>query len=235
MVHDPRHGGAPIPAQPHATDALNDEQVVLDFFTRPENLPLAMVAAEHLDELRRELNNAFWQDMGSRLDALLAEHGLPWRSNPTEDRNLDDCLVGVHLQPASDARIFLRPFMEQQFSGDSYRIYFGLIWSSAPDGAQNNLPQVTELAQTMESAGFRKGDDIFAWLWLPWHPRSRAFLTSFGMQREAFMKEVMQPWEDLLLEFGELLQRANLALENSGNNATVSLESLRSTLPPRKS
>lgn len=234
MAHDPRHGGAPIPAQPAATNSLNDEQVVLDFFSRPENLPLAMIAAEHLDQLRRELNNAFWQEMGARLDTLLSENELPWRSSATEDRNVDDCLVGIHLQPASEGCIFLRPFMEQQFSGDSYRVYFGLIWSTAPDAAHKALPQVIELANALAKAGFREGDDIFSWQWLPWHPRSRAFLTNFGMRRDAFMEETMKPWQDLLLEFNEPLRLANLALGNAGNSVSVSLETLRSKLPQRK-
>ncbi len=212
---------------------MNEEQAALEFFSRRENLPLALIAAEHLDALRRDLNNAFWQGLAQRLDALLAERALPWSCALTEDRNREDCLVGVHLQPTSGLRVFLRPFMEQQFIGDGYRIYYGLMWNTQPDSTQKNLPAISQLSQTLQQAGFKQGDDFFAWQWLPWHPRRRDFLMRFGSQPEDFLEEAMQPWQDLLQAWGPLLQAANAELAHSAASATISLESLRSKLPQR--
>jgi hypothetical protein len=211
---------------------MNEEQAVLDFFTKEENLPLALIAAEHLDGIRLRLNNEFWLQLRDRLDQLLAQHNLPWSSEPTEDRNAEGCLVGLHLQPAAQARVFLRPFMEQQFTANGYRIYYGLIWNTAPSPAQKTLPALDSLSEALERDGFKQGDNFFAWQWLPWHPRRRDFLMAYSGNRDRLLDDVMQPWQYLLLACGEQLQRANLALDApAGSSASISLDQLRSKLP----
>ena len=210
---------------------MNEEQAVLDFFAQEENLPLALIAAEHLDAIRQRLNNEVWQLLRKRLDALLALHSLPWVSKLAEDRNTDDCLVGLYLQPLTEPRMFLRPFMEQQFIGDGYRIYHGLTWSVSPDAGQKTMPAVEALRDTLHQAGFKQGDNFFAWQWLPWHPRRRDFLLNFTAHREDLLDEVMQPWQNLLLARGKQLHLANLALGNLTASATISLDQLRSKLP----
>jgi hypothetical protein len=211
---------------------MNEEQAVLDFFGQEENLPLALIAAEHLDAIRLRLNNEFWQSLHERLAALLAQHALAWSCLPTEDRNAEDCQVGLHLQPAAESRIFLRPFMEQQFTGAGYRIYHGLMWSAPPAPAQKSLPAVAALSSALEQAGFKQGDNIFAWQWLPWHPRRRDFLLAFSGNRDRLLDDVMRPWQYLLLDCGEQLQRANLALAApAGSSTSISLDQLRSKLP----
>jgi hypothetical protein len=210
---------------------MNEEQTVLDFFAQEENLPLALIAAEHLDTIRLRLNNEFWKALQERLDALLAVHTLPWISKLAEDRNTDDCLVGLYLQPQAESRQFLRPFMEQQFIGNGYRIYHGLMWGGTPDTEQKNLPAVAALYDALQQAGFKQGDNFFAWQWLPWHPRRRDFLMNFTTHREKLLEEVMQPWQNLLLIWSKQLHQANLALGNVTTATTISLNQLRSKLP----
>lgn len=210
---------------------MNEEQAVLDFFAREENLPLALIAAEHLDAIRLRQNNEFWQALRGRLDALVAHHSLPWASKLAEDRNTDDCLVGLYLQPSTEPRIFLRPFMEQQFIGDGYRLYHGLMWSGSPEPGQKALPAVEALRDTLQQTGFKQGDNMFAWQWLPWHPRRRDFLLKFAAHRDALLDEVMQPWQKLLLTFGEQLDLAHRSLGASAPRATISLDQLRGKLP----
>ncbi|HKB59591.1 MAG TPA: hypothetical protein VKC56_06040 [Gallionellaceae bacterium] len=212
---------------------MNEEQQVLAFFAAKENLPLALIAAEHLDEIRRNLNNEFWQVMNTGLEALLAAHSLPWTTKLTEDRNSDGCLVGLYLEPRGGGRTFLRPFMEQQYIGEGYRIYYGLMWSNPPDAGEKAPAAVTELAADMEKAGFKQGDNFFGWQWLPWHPRRRDFLMKFGVKREEFLAEMMRPWEQLLLGLGEQLQHANRVLGEAGTTVSVSLDQLRGSLPSR--
>jgi len=210
---------------------MNEEQAALDFFSRDENLPLALIAAEHLDGIRRRLNNEFWLSLREQLDALLAANSLPWVSKLAEDRNTDDCLVGLYLEPLAGNRVFLRPFMEQQFMGDGYRIFHGLMWSASPDAAQKSLPPVLALAETLSPGGFKEGDNFFAWQWLPWHPRRRDFLLQFTAHRGRLLEEATQPWRHLLVSCGARLQLANLALADSGTSATISLDQLRRELP----
>ncbi|MGA8147922.1 MAG: hypothetical protein WB870_10160 [Gallionellaceae bacterium] len=208
----------------------NEEQAALSFFSQPENLPLALITAEHLDGIRLRLNNEFWIALRSRIDSFLAKRALKWDSNLTEDRNNAECLVGLHLQPQSEQRVFLRPFMEQQFMGDCYRVYHGLMWSTAPGAAQKTLPAVEALGLALQTAGFKQSDSFLAWQWLPWHPRQRDFLLRFANQRDRLMDEADSIWSRLLVTFGEELRLANLALDETRRNVTVSLDHLRSQL-----
>jgi hypothetical protein len=207
---------------------MNEENAVLHFFAQEENLPLALVAAEHLDNLRQQHNNRFWEALRVHLDALLAQNGSPWRTEFTEDRNSEDCLVGLHLEPLAEQRTFLRPFMEQQLLGESYRIYYGLMWSTAPEPAQKNLSAVETLHTRLSKAGFKQSDSFLAWQWSPWYPRSKDFLLRFSTKKEGLLQEAMQPWQALLGGYGELLRLANLALNEAPRSATISLDKLRS-------
>ena len=210
---------------------MNEQQAALDFFSQPENLPLALIAAEHIDDIRQRLNNEFWEGLREQLDSWTAQQGLAWDSAITEDRNNDECLVGLHAKPQTEQRVFLIPFMEQQFLGGDYRMFVGLMWNTEPDVAQKNQPAVAELRSLLVDAGFSESDTFLAWQWLPWHPRRRDFLMQFSQKRDELLAEAMQPWQLILGEFGELLKQANAAVNMSGTSTAVSLDQLRSKLP----
>lgn len=206
---------------------MNEEHNVLNFFSQEENLPLALIAAEHLDGIRLRHNNRFWETLRERLDALIARNALPWCSELTEDRNSEDCLVGLRLEPLFNQRTFLRPFMEQQLLGESYRIYYGLMWNAAPEPAQKNLPAVETLRSHLATAGFKHSDSFLAWQWSPWYPRRKDFLLRFSKQQDELLKDAMRPWHALLEGYGELLHLSNHALNEVPRSATISLDQLR--------
>jgi hypothetical protein len=205
---------------------MNEEQAALAFFSRAENLSLALIAAEHLDGIRLQHNNRFWEALRKEIDALLAQHKLEWNSEFTEDRNSEGTLVGLHLEPHTAQRAFLRPFMEQQLMSDKYRIYYGLMWNAAPEPAQKTLPAVEALRAQLVDAGFKQNDSFLAWQWSPWYPRRKDFLLRLANKREELLNATMQPWHTLLLEYGEQLRAANLALNIAPRSAAISLEQL---------
>lgn len=209
---------------------MNEEQSVLDFFAQTENLPLALSVAEQMDGIRQRLNNEFWLALRERLDGLLTEHALPWDSEITEDRNSEKCLVGLYMQPQAEQRVFLRPFMEQQFLGEGYRIYHGLMWNVAPDMAQKSLPAVETLRARLDQAGFKPSDSFLAWQWLSWHPRRKDFLSRYLNRREELLDEAVEIWSRLLLTYGAELRQANIALQPAPRNASISLDQLRDKL-----
>lgn len=206
---------------------MNEEDSVLRFFAQEENLPLALIAAEHLDSLRQQHNNRFWKALRERLDVLLTQSNLPWRSEFTEDRNSEDCLVGLHLEPHAAQRTFLRPFMEQQLLGGAYRIYYGLMWNTTPEPAQKGLPAIETLYTRLSESGFKQNDSFLAWQWSPWYPRRKDFLLRFSAKQDELLNEAMQPWLALLEGHGEQLRLANLALNEVPRSAAISLDQLR--------
>lgn len=207
---------------------MNEEQTVLQFFSLEENLPLALIAAEHLDGIRLQHNNRFWTTLHENLTAWLTEQAQPWHSKLTEDRNSEGTLVGLHLEPRTEQRIFLRPFMEQQLMGNDYRIYYGLMWNATPEPAQIKLPAVEVLRSQMKTIGFKDSDSFLAWQWSPWYPRRKDFLMRFFNKREEVLKETMQPWQALLQKHGEQLSLANIALNETPRSASISLDQLHS-------
>ncbi len=212
---------------------MNEEHAVLNFFSQEENLPLALIAAEHLDGIRLQHNNRFWKALRERIDALIAQNALQWCSELTEDRNSEDCLVGLRLEPLFTQRAFLRPFMEQQLLGENYRIYYGLMWSAAPEPAQANLTAVEDLRAQLGTAGFKHSDSFLAWQWSPWYPRRKDFLLRFHDRPDEVMQEAMKPWHALLEDFGEMLRLSNFALGETPRSATISLDRLRGSVTHR--
>jgi len=207
---------------------MNEEQTVLEFFSQDENLSLALIAAEHLDSIRLKHNNRFWNALQERLGAWLIQEAQPWHSEITEDRNTEDMLVGINLQPFAEQRSFLRPFMEQQLIGDSYRIYYGLMWNAQPEPAQKNLPAIETLRLCLEGAGFKQSDSFLAWQWSPWYPRRKDFLLRVSSEQDKLLSEAMLPWEALLQQYGNELSAANVALNEVPPSAAISLDQLHS-------
>ena len=81
---------------------MNEEQAVLDFFSQEENLPLALIAAEHLDAIRLRLNNRFLERPARTAGRTGWHKSIAVEHPITEDRNNEECLVGLQLQPQDD-------------------------------------------------------------------------------------------------------------------------------------
>ena len=209
---------------------MNEEQAVLDFFAQEENLPLALSVAELVDGIRQRTNNAFWHALQGRVTALLEMHGLPWVVNITDDRNTPDGVVGLHLQPRQEQALFLRPMMEQQYMGDTLRIYFGVMWSTAPAPDKTRLAEVTVLREALQGEGFRNNESFLAWNWTPWHPRRRDFLQRYSIAADALLDEASGLLRHLLLDHGDALNAANAALREAPRSVTVSLDQLRANI-----
>lgn len=204
-----------------------EEQAVLDFFAQQENLPLALSVAELVDTIRLRMNNQFWRQLGTR-----AEHLSPaWQVQLTEDRNTEDCIVGLSLQPASGENpLFLRPMLEQQLLGETPRIYFGLMWNSPPAPDRLALPEVAALRAALQQEGYKGSEKFLAWQWSAYHPRERRFLLRLAEAQDELLDEVARLLEQLLVTHGDLLQAANAALISAPRQAVVSLDTLRGSL-----
>ncbi len=205
---------------------MDEEQAVLNFFAQEENLPLALSVAELVDATRQRMNNDFWLRLGERLTSLAAG----WEVKLTEDRNAEDCLVGLYLQPHSEQTLFLRPMMEQQMISGMPHIYFGLMWSSAPAPDKAQLSEVVSLRDALQQEGFKNNESFLAWQWSPYYPRSKKFLLRLSATSDALLDEAAGLLQQLVITHGQALDAANAALRAPGHTAAVSLESLRTSL-----
>lgn len=209
---------------------MDEEQAVLDFFTKNENLHLGLSVAEQMDSIRENLNNRFWLELLRRIDGTIVIQNLKWQVALTEDRNSKDSLVGLHCIPPMEQSYYLRPMMEQQHLGGVWRIYFGLMWSSSPSPDQLRLPDICNLKASLLNAGFKSNEGFLGWQWTAFHPRRRDFLMRFARQQGELLDEAESILKTLLVDRRELLEEANSALRNTAVGLPAALNQLRSDL-----
>lgn len=205
---------------------MNEEQDVLNFFAQVENLSLALSVADQADVTRQQLNNAFWLALRERIAAIAPE----WKVATTEDRNAADCVVGLHLEPAQQQSLYLRPMLEQQYMGNALRIYFGLMWSASPTPELSRLDAVIKLRDILQKESFKNNENYLAWQWTLYHPRRKDFLLRFSGAAEVLLDEVSTLLQNLLVTHAAALHAANLDLRDAPRSAVVSLGQLRSKL-----
>lgn len=207
---------------------MNEEQAVLEFFSRTENLPLALSVAEEIDKLRAKMNNDYWRETQMRLVATTEQHHPEWNIEFTEDRNTPDNIVGLHCNPNLDQEMFLRPMMEQQFIGENCRVYFGLMWSVAPTQDLLQLAEVKSLKESLAQSGLQENTNFIGWQWTRLHPRRRDFLLRYSREPEALIAETESIFNVLLVEHAEAIARTNRALSSAPRSKVISLDLLHS-------
>ena len=209
---------------------MNEEQAVLEYFAQTENLSLGLSVAEQMDKLREQMNNRLWLGLQSRLDGVIKEHGLAWNIETTEDRNAPDCLVGLHCSTSTEQSIYLRPMMEQQYLGEEWRIYFGLMWSIVPTPEQLGIAAVNSLKATLQNAGFKNNERFLAWQWTAFRPRRKDFLLRYAQQPEKLLVDVEIIFRALLIDHREAIEHANAALKSAPRSLAAALDRLRDEL-----
>ena len=209
---------------------MNEEQAVLEFFAKTENLPLGLSVAEQMDKLREQMNNHFWQDLLIRLRALITAHKLAWNFELTEDKNAADIVVGLHCSTPPGQPLYLSPMVEQQYLGGVWRIYFGLMWSAPPFPDQLGLPAVNNLKEALQKAGFKSNESFLAWQWTTFHPRRTDFLLRYVNRPEQLLDDMEAILKTLLIAHDPSIMQANAALKSIPRSMAVSLKQLRSKL-----
>ena len=206
---------------------MNEEQAVLDFFAKPENLPLGLSVACQMDGIREQMNSGFWQALQQRLNALFCLQAPEWQAEVTEDRNAAGVLVGLQCRFAEPQAQGLFPMLEQQYLGGTWRIFLGLMWQAAPTPEQLALPAVATLKQQLLDAGFGHNENFLGWQWTRFHPRRSDFLLSYSQQPESLLDDVEAVFKSLLTEHRAQIASANAALQAVPRSMTISLDQLR--------
>ena len=209
---------------------MKEEQAVLDFFAQAENLPLGLSVAEQMDDLRKQMNNRFWQELRVRLKALINEHGLAWQVVTTEDMNAPDGLVGLYCSTSIEQPLYLRPMMEQQYLGGVWRIFFGLMWSASPTPEQLGLSAVSSLKASLQTAGFKSNENFLAWHWTAFHPLRKDFLLRYSLRPEILLSDIEAIFKTLVIEHRVPIEQANAAIKSAPRGLNDTLDQLRKEL-----
>lgn len=207
---------------------MKEEQAVLDFFAKTENLALALSVAEQTDLIRERINSDFWSDMTKQIAELIQRHQLGWQIASTEDRNAANNLLGFHCELDTDQAVYIRPMMEQQNLGKGMQIYFGLMWSGKPNPDHLALPAIVALRDALSNDGYQQNDNFLAWRWTKLYPRSKSFLLRYTEQTQALLEEIEHTLARLLVVHHGLILAANQALRSAPRTLAISLEQLRS-------
>lgn len=202
---------------------MNEEQAVLDFFRKPENLPLGLSVATLMDDIRIGLNSDFWNALKQRFDSAQQR----WQIQVTEDRNAADMLIGLQFKQQAAQQHGLFPMLEQQYLGGSWRIYIGLMWQGTPTPEQLGHPAVVSLKLALADAGFSNNASFLAWQWTRFYPRNSDFLLRCSEQREGLLDEFEKLMSPLLAEHSESIDAANRALNEMPRSMPISLDQLR--------
>ncbi len=180
---------------------MNEEKAVLEFFSQPENLHLALSVGSRIEEICEQMNSRFWRDLKQRVDALPGD----MQTETIEDHNAEEILLGLRCKP--DQPCCLSPILEQQHIGGKWRIFQGLAWQGAP--ALPSPPAVSKLKHELESAGCRSNEHFLAWKWTDLYPRRSDFLLEYAQQ----------PGKLLLKAESALFMGDHLELINNANAA----------------
>jgi hypothetical protein len=207
---------------------MDEEQAVLDFFSRRENLPLALSVAELVDKLRSEMNSRYWTELHQRIVNLMVLHTPKWRVELTEDRNSAGSIVGLYCDPDRPQEVFLRPMLEQQLIGEQCRIYLGLMWSSSPDQQMLQRNEVKSLRSMLAPSGLQENTSYLGWQWTRLYPRRRDFLLRYSRNPESILAEAESILSLLLVEHIDAIDRVNESLRLAQPRKAISLESLHS-------
>lgn len=207
---------------------MNETEAVLNFFSQPENLPLALDVGALVERIQNDMNNRFWQ----RLTEALSGSHTEWEAQLTQDQRVGNRTVGLTLSRRNAAYPFvLKPFMEQQDSSAGQRIYYGLIWSSAQETRQQSAPGVAALKKHLQEAGFGSNEQFLAWRWTLLYPRDRDFLLHFSANPEAAVAEPVKMLNELLAICGDAITTINRDLAQPGVIVTIPLSQLRRKNP----
>ena len=209
---------------------MNEEDAVLDFFSRDENLPLGLSVAEHIDQIREQLNNRFWLELHQHFESLLSENTLSWKCAQTEVNNSQTNLVGLNFSSPESQNQYLQPMIEQQYLGGIWRIYFGLIWSKPPTSEQLALPEVSQLKASLQNSGFKSNEYFLGWQWTNHYPRRRDFLLRYVEHPKELLNEVGSTMKILLVEQHQLLEQTNLSLQKCNTSLSEAIFQMKNRL-----
>ena len=170
---------------------------ILAFLEKPENLPIALEVAKHVEALRPRLHKTFWTAMDQALIAKLQGSKFENRwmiySNPRSFDQADKNLR-IHIKFIPDA--FKGPHLtvclQQGLSIDHYGLIYGLAWGRQERSVPDN-GTFRHLVELSKPFGFPEKNQNRWWPIfrnLNIAPRSDEFMLQYGLDPAGFIEEI---------------------------------------------
>jgi hypothetical protein len=172
-----------------------NQEPFIEFLQKPENLPVALEVAQHVEALRLHFHQVFWQDIQRELNTRLGNSTFKdlW-TIISEGESFDETYRNLKIQvksiPVSFKDSHLTVCLLQDRAPD-YRLQYGLLWANNMRSAPNSNTFQT-LLEMSKSKGILAGDQNS---WAPAlslldiYPRSNEFILQYNPK---FIKELAE-------------------------------------------
>ena len=172
---------------------MDYQEQILAFLQKPENLPVAMEVAKHVESLRTYLHRAFWKDIILEFKTRLA--GSPTAERwvvLAPDTEFDRTYKNIRIHVKSIPDYFKETHLTlclMQATPPAYRLAYGLCWSLKERPVPGSALFKT-LIDLSNQAGLSEKNQNPWWPVvsnLDIYPRSDEFMLQYGLQPAEFI------------------------------------------------
>lgn len=192
---------------------MSYEDQLIKYLAQPENLPVALEIAEHVQKLKDDLHRRFWSLFAELVNPRLAQSGVAesWQYIPVPPTKVKTEWITSCLSPRKSKGKGI-PMLQIAFGqatrNKHYSFFHGVEWSNDPSGY--TYPPLDDLkAKLMELRLI-----IVEPLWPGWNyhryaAESEAFMLKFYSQPEVVTAEIVDDYWKLFLELRSLCEAIN--------------------------
>lgn len=193
---------------------MSYEQEVMQFLSRPENLPIALEVAVYVEQIKSALHEKFWNELAINLRQRLNTSAFQehWRVDAPEDVTKPYAKCVFHPKgPTAPSPI--RIGIEQNTRQGNYALYYGMHWAHQKPAKADQIEAVEILRQELLAQGFVKESNWWlGWQWLNVQVYSAPVLQGMSADSAAFVDTFAEKIWETFLQFRPLAEEVNAKL-----------------------
>ena len=201
---------------------MDHQNQILDFLQKPENLPVALEVATHVEALRLRLHKTFWQDITQALKTRIEISSYSDRWIIFSEGQYDNAWKNIQVQIKSKPEGFtgsiLVVALMQNRPNSKYQLNYGLLWTPK-DRQPPDLESYKALMVYSKQAGFIDKEQNSWWPvnhYLDIYLRSDEFMLSYGLQSDEFIDGLAEKVWDYFTGLEPSLFQLNQELFQAG-------------------
>lgn len=187
---------------------MDSQNQIVEFLAKPENLPITLEIAKHIEDVRINLQNSFWLEITKALESRLKDSEISkrWEVKFEEDTKNDykGCTFYIKNRPKDDRSSYLSLTLEQYPQKYNNRLMYGLSWNKEHKSNPRS-PIINSLLQKSAGAGVSEvegNSSYLVYLYLDVYTRSDDFALNYGFDKVGFVKDL----SDNIWSYFELIE-----------------------------